>query len=103
MEGKNLHKLAPVTPSGNFLFQRSFDQNIQISKFFVDDNSLIVSHFFNRVFVRMLIVKDFVQDDSQRVDIAFVGVNGFALAIMKENLWGHGVWSTAFFAEDGEL
>ena len=32
-----------------------------------------------------------------------MGVDGFALAVVEEYLWGHSVGGAAFLAEDGEL
>lgn len=98
-KSENLHKFVPVASSGNLLLKTAINKNIKNSEFFNKINSLIIFHFLRWIIKWMLIVKHLMQNDSKRIYITLMSVDGFPLTLMKVNLWSHCVWSSTFLAE----
>lgn len=99
-KSKNLHKLIPVTSPGNLLLQTSINKNIKDSKLLNKINSLIIFHFLGWIIKRMSVVQHLMKNNSNRVYVTLMGINGFTLTLMKVYLWSHSVRSSAFFTKN---
>lgn len=62
--------------------------------------SLVIFHLEGTVIKRVFKIKHLVQDHTQWIDITFMRINGLSLAIMKINLRGHGIGSSAFLTKN---